>query len=387
MNFKKALLFIYLVIFPFGQLLSFTANILGVSVRIHPADVVVGLLALSTLRGKIKFPKVFVDVKNFLYVLGFSLVFSFLTFSARQSLVVSLYFFRLVAYSLFFLGVLDLTKKENLKEFLFKSLVAISSFIGIFGLFQYFVYPDVRAFSVWGWDDHLFRLVGTFLDPGFTVIFLVFGFLATLGFYFTTQNKKWLALLGFFLVVIALTYSRAGYFAFLAGLATLLALEKNLKRILPPVLIFLMIVFLIPRWGSEGVALARTRSIFARLTSYSEGIALFSKSPVFGIGYNNVCAGKEKFLGKTADFTSHACSGVESGPLLILATGGLVGFFSFLFLVFRILKNTTRNLYGKVFIASGVSLLTHSLFTNSLFYPWVMGYMGIMLALSIRERS
>ena len=37
-----------------------------------------------------------------------------------------------------------------------------------FGILQYALVPDLRSLHILGWDDHLNRLAGSFLDPNFT---------------------------------------------------------------------------------------------------------------------------------------------------------------------------------------------------------------------------
>jgi len=380
---KEFLLFAYLALFPFGQLLSIRTNVLGYILPLHPADIIAGLLGAGVLIYKEKLPMLFAPIKNFLWFLFFSLVFSLSIFKPLEILPGALYTFRLAAYSLFFAAAFLLVQKsEKIKAFVFSSLTYIGFFIAIFGLFQYFFYPDVRPFTVWGWDDHLFRLVGTFLDPGFTSIFLVFGFLATLAKFFISRDKKLLLVLAVFILALALTYSRAGYVAFLAGVLTFLWAKKNLKKVLVIMGLFAFIVLLIPSFGSEGVRLGRTRSIFARLESYSEAINLTSKSPVFGVGFNNLCIAKDKLLGQPANFESHACSGIESSLLMILATTGVMGLIVFAYLIYWIVKKIPKDIYGITFISSLVALLFHSLFVNSLFYPWVMGWMGLLLGVT-----
>lgn len=383
----QSLLFLYLVLFPFGQLLRISTNIFGYIVRVHPTDLIVLAISVVLLTGNFAKPGIWTHIKNFLYALGFSLIFSLTIFSKEEILIGALYLTRIVGYSFFFLAVWNFVKRQAERRTLFNCLIGITLAVAVFGLFQYFVYPDIRALYAWGWDDHLLRLVGTFLDPSFTSLFLVFGFLGVLATYLKTKKKYLILLLGVILFSIALTYSRAGYLALFSGVAALLLINKNLKKILAIFAVFLFLLAIIPSWGSEGVKLLRTRSILARLESYSDALALFSKSPVFGIGYNNLCMAKEKFLGKFLDYDSHACSGVESGPLLVLATSGVVGILIFSYLALKLFQNTQRNLYGMTFISSSFALLVHSLFVNSLFYPWVMGYLGIMLSLSLKEKS
>ena len=193
--------------------------------------------------------------------------------------------------------------------------------------------------------------------------------------------------LAVFILALALTYSRAGYVAFLGGILTFLLAKKSLKKVLVIMGLFAFIVLLIPSFGSEGVHLGRTKSIFARLESYSEAIKLTAKSPVFGVGFNNLCVAKDKFLGQTANFQSHACSGIESSLLMLLATSGVVGIIVFVYLIYWIIREIPKDIYGLTFISSLVALLLHSLFVNSLFYPWVMGWMGLLLGVSFKEKS
>src|SRR3989344_442832 len=54
-------------------------------------------------------------------------------------------------------------------------LVAGSIWMGVVGLFQYWLIPDMRFLAILGWDDHYFRLVSTQFDPNFTGLLLVLG--------------------------------------------------------------------------------------------------------------------------------------------------------------------------------------------------------------------
>jgi len=123
----------------------------------------------------------------------------------------------------------------------------------------------------------------------------------------------------------------------------------------------------------------------ARLLNYSQTIKIIEKSPLFGIGFNNLCLAKETFL-ENNERGLHSCSGSDSSLLLILATTGVVGFIIFLWCLgslFHLIAS--KSLYGKVLLASSIALFIHSLFVNSLFYPWVMGWMAVLLAVSLKE--
>ena len=222
-------------------------------------------------------------------------------------------------------------------------------------------------------------MVGTFLDPGFTGIILVFGFLIVVTKYFQTKSKKYLLLILFFTLSVAFTYSRAAYLALIAGVITFAYFYKKFLLALIFIFAFLFLIFVLPRPEGEGVKLERISSVESRLENYSESLSLMKTSPIFGLGFNNICVAKEQFLGKV-DNSSHSCSGVDSSLLFVIATVGVVGFLVFADLITGFIRNSSHNIYGLLFIASLAALFVDSLFINSLFYPWVMGYLAVVSA-------
>ncbi len=144
-------------------------------------------------------------------------------------------------------------------------------------------------------------------------------------------------------------------------------------------LIFLIVIAL-PRPSSEGVKLERLYSIEARLINFKETMFIWSKSPVFGVGYNNTCLGRNIFV-KQELLLSHSCSGSDSSILLVLATTGIVGLIVFGYMGIKVVRSLPKNSYSVLFLSCLSALLIHSVFVNSLFYPWVMGWMGILLGI------
>lgn len=368
----EGLTFAYLALFPFGQIIR-----LGI---FHPTDFLAGGFLFIFLIGKFGKPGVYGKLKAFFIVSLFSLIFSLAIFPLERVIYGALYLLRLSAYASFFMVLWNFCKTNNdFKDKILNSVFIALIFVGIFGWIQYFFFPDVRGLYEWGWDDHLFRMVGTFLDPGFTGIILVFGFLMALLRYFQTKSKKYLLLILFFMLSVAFTYSRAAYLALIAGVITAAYFSK--KFLLGPMFIFafLVLIFVLPRPEGEGVKLERTSSITKRFSSYTETLVLIKKSPVFGLGFNNLCAAKEKFI-VDIDTSSHACGGSDASLLFILATVGVVGFLVFADLTIVFIRNSSHNIYGFLIISSLVAVFIDSLFINSLFYPWVMGYLAAVLA-------
>jgi hypothetical protein len=100
---------------------------------------------------------------------------------------------------------------------------------------------------------------------------------------------------------------------------------------------------------------------------------------------------------------SHADAGTDNSFLFVLATTGVVGFFAYLWMWnsllthsgdpgsrsgmimhFRLLVKTP---VGKLIVSSVLGLFVSALFINALFYPFLMGYMWILLGITAGERS
>ena len=78
------------------------------------------------------------------------------------------YLIRLTCLLSFFIFPPQITKK-------FKNLFYLSIIANIiFGLIQYFFWPDFTYFDVINWDPHLYRLVSTYFDPTFTALIYLF---------------------------------------------------------------------------------------------------------------------------------------------------------------------------------------------------------------------
>lgn len=385
-KFKEIIVFLYLIFFPFGQLFSVSLTFLSLPFSLHLIDLIPLVSLVIFFLEKVEKPRVFKYFASFLIILFFSLILSTFTFGPNIWLGF-FYFLRLISYVAFFVMGWNLVNEAlKLKYKFFDGLILVSFFAGIFGWVQYLFFPDLRALYYIGWDDHLYRLVGTFLDPAFTGIILAFGFLATLSKFLSTGRKKIIVLMVFFLISIAFTYSRASYLALLTGVTLISVYRKRPSIILTIGAVLTFFVILLPRPAGEGVKLERTSSVYPRIQNYTDSLTLIKKFPLFGVGFNNICQAKQKFLGPS-NIYSHSCSGLDSSLLFLLATAGIVGFISFLNLIINLGKNLEENFLGETVKSSFLALLVHSSFSNSIFYAWVMGWFAILLAISLKEKT
>lgn len=363
----NGLIFIYLAIFPFGKLLGNTT------------DVVVLLISAIVI---FKNKKIRLD--NFVVICIFSILFSLSFFNFPDIFLGIIYLVRLISYVIFSrIVAIQFGIKQNKKDLIYDSLIVVGIFIAVFGWIQYFIFPDLRFLKSFGWDDHYLRLVSTFLDPAFTGILLVLAEILVL---VKTLSKKtvfnyFLNIL--FVLTILFTYSRSSFIAFAVTLVFLF-LKFRMKFIFLLLGLFLVFIPLLPKENSEGTNLTRTYSINQKFINYDESLKLIKQSPLFGVGFDNLCIAKQRFL-KEQNTQSHTCSGLDNSVLFIIATTGIIGLVVFIHSMLRIVQKTTQDKMGTAFVASLIAIFIHGMFTNTFFYSFVMGWMAILIGITRKK--
>ena len=161
---------------------------------------------------------------------------------------------------------------------------------------------------------------------------------------------------------MVLTYSRSTYLTFLLAFTFIALHFKKFKIFLISFLIITSTIFILPRQNGEGTKLERTSSIKAKIENYQEGWQTFTKSPLIGLGYNNL-----PFIREIKNPSSHANSGFDGSIMTLLTTTGILGTTIFLFGLKKLYSKS--DLIKKTFL---ISILFHSFFANSLLYPWVL---------------
>lgn len=378
LNLDSIFIFLFLVIFPFGQIIRF-----GI---IQPLDVVVGLSAIYSVVYKLPKPDKFKYLEAILWIFYFSWFISIFIFKQIEVLYGFLYLVRLSAYFYFLIYVLHFIKKyNNSGSLLTNCLLVVSIVSAIFGWVQYIKFPALRSLMVLGWDEHLYRLAGTFLDPTYLGLIIVFG-LCTSIIRMMEVRKKWMnVFIGIFLLIsLAYTYSRASYLAFFAGLLVILYFYRKLKYFILSIAGFFIIMLLLPTSKNQILSFTREFTAQARIENYIQTLLIFKNSPVIGVGYDNLCLAKAQLIGRFNP-SSHSCSGSDSSILFILATTGIIGLIIFINSIYKILSHTKNDESSITLKALFAALLIHSFFSNSAFYPWIMGYLIIFLAINLRS--
>nr|MBI5455571.1 O-antigen ligase family protein [Candidatus Levybacteria bacterium] len=395
MGLLKLLFFLFLISFPIAEIGKVQLDN-GVSVSIN--DVLLLLLVSAWIFIKIRYKKrkkYFLQkpILIFVSICLITLILNFYNLTAETFFVSFLYLSRFVFYaSLYFIvKEFDLNTKNNVSF-----LLLFSGFITVLiGYIQYFFYPNLGNLFYLGWDEHLYRMFSSFLDPNFAGAFFVLYFIYTLTFvkdYFIKRKIYSLISVSFLsvltLIAVYLTYSRSALIMLFVSAITYLILIKKKRFIVILVLFLILMVFVSPKsFQTEGTNLLRTVSSEARIVSMKQGIFIFEKNPVFGVGFNAYRYAQNKYLGLNNIIwkTTHSGAGTDNSFIFVLATTGIVGFITYLYLLYKIFllsgNNLIKNKYAIVLFSSLLGLTAGSIFINSLFYVFILEWVFILAGL------
>lgn len=291
--------------------------------------------------------------------LGYFLIYSWLLLGLTllrfqiYSLKPIFYLIRLTCLLSFFIFPPKISQK-------FKSLFYLSIIANIiFGLIQYFFWPDFTYFDVVNWDPHLYRLVSTYFDPTFTGLIYLFFIIKI--FIDKKTPYRWLLLIITY-IALALTYSRSTLLSLIFVFGFIAWKNKKISILISTITLVFFTILVLPRQAGEGTRLERTSSIKAKIENYQEGFTLFKQHPILGIGYNNI-----PFFKKTTNEMSHANGGFDSSLLTILISTGIIGGILFIMGFKKIFTQSSITIQSCF-----IGILIHSLFANSLLYPWVL---------------
>ncbi len=338
-------------------------------------------------------PKLLKSICLFLLVALVSMLINVSSLKNYEIIPSFLYLIRWVIYAGVYFSVLSLDKSVKSKIPLM--LTSSGAVVLLLGFAQYFLYPNLRNLIYAGWDEHLYRMFSSFLDPNFAGAFFVLYFIFLLGIISKTfKENDWIAksslllLGGASAMGIFLTFSRSAYLMLGVGLLAWVFLQ-NKKKISLLIILFLFIlgaVYLLVGPKSEGTNLLRITSTEARIPAAKTAFMIFQKNPIFGVGFNSYRYASQKysFVGQPNNYPNHAGAGTDNSLLFILATTGVFGFLSYVFIWLRVLQiakeKNKKDVFGSVLTVSLISLFVNTLFINSLFYTFIMLWMWTLIA-------
>ncbi len=388
---SRSLVFLLFLLFPLGQLVKVS---LWGKVSVLPQELIIVLLLLQFVFSyKIKKLPDLPLVKEIGLFSGLALLSLFLSplqLSLPDFLEAAAYLIRFLLYfSLWVILMVELKNKTLTKEFLTGGLIFSAAIFSILGLMQFFLYPSLANISYLGWDVHYGRLVSTFLDPGFSGLIFVLAFLLTLSSCHRGRSIIfYYGLLFFFLFSLLLTYSRSSWLAMTVGLIIYQLVKREFKLPLFFLALLLIGILIVPKPIGEGGNLTRTASSLARVSDWQISLSLWRHAPVLGLGfdayrfarikYGFVPPNRPEVAGALAN---HSLAGADNSFLFVLVTTGFVGLALFLYLGFQAARNLRAE--KAVILASFGAIAVHSLFQNSLFYPFVLEWIWILAAMTM----
>lgn len=363
----------------FGPLAGFPAGILGVN--IYLTDILaVFVLFFRILKFEKSLNLILNDVlalifTGFISIAFISLLLSPLHLVLVQKLISSLYLFRLIAYFSVYLSMRDLLRTKNLNiETVKNLLIVVSISISLLGWIQYFLYPDLRNLYYLGWDPHFKRIFSTYLDPNYFGMMMVLSFVLLL-----TQKDFWgrKLLMMFFFTTLMFTYSRSSFMAFIAAIVYFSMAKRRFKLLLGILFLVFFSIVLLPRPAGAGVILERTFSIETRMDNWLHAFKVFSNHPAMGSGFNTIRYAKEVYnINQDNLSQNHAGAGFDNSFLFVAATAGIFGLITYLSYIIYAFKK------GKLLMRTSlVAVATHALFLNSLFFPWIMLWIWIIIGI------
>lgn len=370
MNFVFLILLLSITL---GQLVRIPIGTHGGITLLDSSVIFLTILGLIKVKLRLKNPPIFLKVFfGFLSICLVSLFFTPLHLTNAQYISSLFYTVRLAFYTLLFWLIISKVF-GNLQDIIVSLLFYSGLGIATLGLLQFLLIPNLDFMSQYGWDPHYFRTVSTFFDPNFAGAYLTLTLI--LGYQKLRNTNKWhiLFLLVIFLALLT-TFSRSSYLMFLVSGLSFSLLKKS-KRLLiltfTLFIIFLLGFYFYTLFIAQPRNIDRGQSASFRISTWQQGLDIFQHSPILGVGYNSYrYAVSEYNLADNQFIQSHGASSNDSSLLSILATTGIAGFIIYILFLITLLKTSLKN--NLILIAAILGLLVHSVFANSLFYPFIL---------------
>lgn len=363
-----------LLLFSFGQLGRITLVNDSVTIYLYEVVLIVIIAHLFfqyKLRPLLALYTMWPTIFFFLIFVLFSFIISAYKYAFVDNAISALYLVRLCFYTVFLAYITYFFQKQKTFGTIATIyLLSTSLLTVVLTAIQYILYPDLRNLFYQGWDPHLYRAFGTFLEP--VVLGSILGLLAI---YFFLQKSKTSLI---FLLASLFTLSRGVY----AGLLTVSSVyfNRSPKLLLYVIITIIVVVVLLPKPYGEGVNLLRTSTVQSRADDFNEALEVWKTSPILGIGYNRIRNfKKEKNIAEVS--INHGSSSYHSSFSTILVTTGIVGLALFLkaLVDFALLSPVA---FFEVLFLSVVSL-----FDNMLLHPFLLFLLFLTTAFSLTRPS
>src|SRR3989344_2399906 len=247
------------------------------------------LLGAVKLKFKLFNPPLFLKYAFlFLLVTLLSLIFTPLNLSQNELMISFSYIIRLSIYILF-CYLLFSVKFDDFKKDIPTTLMLSGTLLSILGLIQFIFLPNLQFLTSMGWDPHYFRTVSTFLDPNFAGAFFVLTIILILYFQPFKNPKIFYLIFAVTFLALLTTFSRSSYLMFLTSGLSLSFLKKSKILALKIILLFLILILgfqIYTQMVSKPRNIDRGQSASFRINTWQQGLQIFEKNPVLGVGFN-----------------------------------------------------------------------------------------------------
>ena len=402
MGVLKYVFVIFLGLLPMGELIRFDLG----DYSIKPIDIAAILLflvwvpqAFKKWKKNIRSDRLFIPIILLVATMCISLLLNIKNFSGSEVFIAFSYTLRWILYASLYFIVKSFSDK--FKEKIIYLLLGLGAVIIFLGFIQYFFYTSLRNLYYLGWDEHMYRMFSTFLDPNFAGSFFVLYLIFLAGLLlFSLKNRTsqvwFIGLISIFtLISTYLTYSRSALIMLIVSSIIFLTLAKKIKWLI--LIISVSVLFILTsskNWNVENINLFRIASSEARIDSAKIAIEIIKNNLFSGVGFNTYRYAQVKygFRSPVGSTDSHADAGSDNSFLFIAATAGIAGLIFYLNLLGTILKKAyesyrnykngnIQKYIGLVVLASVGGIIVDSFFVNSLFYSFVMIWLWILLGL------
>lgn len=320
-----------------------------------------------------------------------------------EFLVSIAYLLRWLVYFAVYLVVINFVRHAEVERLwrTFEGMVLV--FAG-FGILQSFFLPGfaqiVYPESAIGldWDHQGRRLVSTFLDPNFAGALILMPLLVLLArLSYGAPVARWKLLLLF--AALVLTVSRSSFVALVAAGGVILLARGLQKRLLKfGGLLLLLMVPALPLFVEFAASFNKFTvdpSAMTRVISWLLALEIVADNPILGIGFNTFGFVRELYGASAAGRASFTLDG---GLLFIAVMTGLVGvllYSAMLLLLLRRCQLIWRDIeappevrgMGLGVAAATVALVVHSIFLNSLLFPFLMEPLWLLWGLTFALRQ
>ena len=365
-----------------GQLIRVPLFSQGALTMLDIIVILTGSLGLLKLKFKLKRPPLFV-ISAFIFILfaTISLLLTPLFLTPMQKLNAFSYTLRFSSY--IFLGwVIYSGAFPKVAEKIHLILISSGAGLAALGLLQLLFLPNLNFMAQFGWDPHYFRTVSTFFDPNFAGAFFVLTIILILYFQPFKNPKIFYLIFAVTFLALLTTFSRSSYLMFLTSGLSLSFLKKSKILALKIILLFLILILgfqIYTQMVSKPRNIDRGQSASFRINTWQQGLQIFEKNPVLGVGFNAYRYALIQYnLGDEQFLQSRGSSSNDSSLLYVASTTGIIGLLSYLYFLLILVKGNET--YRIIMFALVLGLLVHSVFANSLFYPAIFIFLILLCA-------